>query len=427
MAGPVPSPSARSIRGFDRKANRRRSFGIWAGGVLAFGFAAAFSGSIGLSPWGVLASLVVWLWIADRWMRRPGGVPCLTWHSVSRDAAWLPWADETSVRPETLDRQLGLLSRMGCEAMDTVDFVNRRRQGAPVPEGTVLLHFDDGYLDNWIAAAPLLRRHGARATIFVSLDFLAPDRPLPASLDDTDTPPRWDGYLSWQELAALDAGAFGGVFDVQPHGVDHGRVPTGPEIVDKLTASNWRRLAWVQWSAMPGNKHDWYLAGTPPAVPLGSAVPQSEAALAARAWTGAGLESEEAYENRVRGELRACVQAFRNRLGKEPSLFCWPQNRSSPAGRRIALEEGFIATTAGRGANRPEEDPAILGRVHVGERVAGFDWPWLDDLVFRATVRCFQGNSYWYLPILAARVLKTLGRGLATARGGQARRSEVAL
>ncbi len=409
----IPAPSGN----FDRKAARRRAVAIWAGGIAGLGALAALAPSAGIPAAAPLAALPLWLWLADRkWMRRPGGIPCLTWHSVSRDPSWLPWAAETSVTPETLDRQLRCLSEMGCKPMDTVDFVRRRLSGKPVPPETVLLHFDDGYLDNRVAAAPILRRHGMRATLFVSLDFIEPDRPPVPSLDDTDTPPRWDGYLSWAELAELDAGGFGGVFDVQPHGVDHGRVPTGPRVVDRLTEGNWRRLAWMQWAAMPGAKHGWYRATSPPAVPLGTPVPESEAALAAPAWDGQASETEAAYAERVRRHLRACREAFQAHLGKVPTLFCWPQNRCSALARRIAAEEGYLATTAGRGANREGENPAIISRVHVGERMAGFRWPWMDDLVFRAIVRCFQGNHYWYLVLIAARLLKAAHAGPASRR-----------
>lgn len=405
---PPPLSPCRLTR--SRKHERRRAVAIWGMGLLAICAAFVLALAVGLRAGPVAAAagsaLLVWLVLADRlWMRRPGGVPCLTWHSVSADAGWLPWADAISVRPETLDRQLALLGRMGLRAMDSVEFCKARRAGKPVSPDTVLLHFDDGYLDNWVAAAPILQRHGMRATLFVSLDFIAPERDAPLTLADTTHPPRWDGYLSWGEIAALDAGAFGGVFDIQPHGVDHGRVPVGPRIVDRLSAQNWRRLAWMQWAEMPGDKHDWYRAQTPPARPLGTPVPESDGALAAPALTPDGRESRAAYAARVRRDLRACRTALRARLGKEAALFCWPQNLTSDLARDIAAQAGYLATTAGKGSNRCGEPAAILSRLHVGERVGGFACDWLDDLVFRAGVRCFQGNHYWYLAILGANLI----------------------
>jgi len=404
-----------TLRPKRRKAARRRAVAIWSGGLTGIGALALGATFTGVATGTVMAScfvaLLAWLAIADRaLMRRPGGISCLTWHSVSEDAAWLPWADAISVRPATLDRQLALLRRMGCRPMDTVEFCRRRRAGEAVPRDTILLHFDDGYLDNWVAAAPFLARHEMRATLFVSLDFVAPDRPERLSLADADNPPEWAGYLTWREIARLDSGAFGGVFDIQPHGVDHGRVPTGPRIVDRLTRANWRGHAWVQWAATPGNKHDWYRADSPVAAPLGTPVPESGTALEARAWRDGRLESEAEYAARVRAELATCRAEFEARLGKRPALFCWPQNRTSAIARRIAAEEGYLATTGGLGANRIGEPAGIVSRVHVGERMAGIESAWLDDLGFRATVRCFQGNHYWYLALIALGLLARLAR-----------------
>lgn len=417
-----------SRQGRSRKTERRWALGLWSCGI------AAVLASWGLLNWGAVPAgglpgwcglpvLAGWLWVADGWMRRPGGVPCLTWHSVSADASWLPWAAETSVRPETLDRQLTQLRRLGCTAMDTAEFIRRRRAGQPVPDGTVLLHFDDGYLDNWVAAAPVLRRHGMRATLFVSLEFAAPERPAPQSLDDTSRPARWDGYLSWGEIRKLDQAGADKVFDVQPHGVDHIRVPIGPREVGRLTGENWKRHAWMQWAATDGSKHDWYLPENPPAVPAGTAIPESEAALAAPAYAAGRRESEAEYTARVRAELARCRAEFKARLGKMPELFCWPQNRTSALARRIAAEEGYLATTAGQGANRAAEDPAVISRVHAGENTAGFESALIDAWHFRATVRCFQGNHYWYLLILAAGLCKAVHKRLKRrAQGARHRR-----
>lgn len=400
-----------------RKSARRRAVGLWVGGtgliLMAWVLAVHSSVAAGNLPgWWGLPVLSAWFWIADGWMRRPGGVPCLTWHSVSAKPDWLPWAEEISVRPETLDRQLSELRRMGCHAMDTREFVRRRRACQPVPRGTVLLHFDDGYLDNWVAAAPILQRHGMIATLFVSLEFTAPERPFLPTLAQVSCPPRWDGYLSWGEIAALDRPGPDKVFDVQPHGVNHGRLPSGPRNIGRLNRQNWKFHAWVQWGATRGSKHDWYLSEAPPAVPVGTEIPQSEAALAAPAYVAGRFESSSTYAARVSAELARCRAEFKMRLNKDAEIFCWPQNRTSELARQIATKSGYLATTAGTGVNAASESSSVISRVHIGENVAGFSWPMLDIWHFHATVRCFQGNAYWYLLILVAGISKRLHKRL---------------
>lgn len=391
-----------------RKAKRRealRGFALLCLFALVVGLLLAWvQANIGICTVTAIAVFATFA-IHDRKMRNPGGIPCLTWHSVSAKPDWLPWARNTSVSPATLDRQLSQLCRMGLEPLDTRDFIALRRAGADVPSNAVLLHFDDGYLDNLVAAEPLLRKHNMCATLFISLDFIAPDRELAQQMmlsKDGVLPEHhhgpWDGYLSWREIKALDQGRLSGVFDVQPHGVDHGRVPISDTVVDVLTEANWRKLAWMQWAKMPGDKHDWYVNDAPPVVPLGTPVPQSGSALAARAWDAThGLESEEAFAARVTADFEACHAAFQTQLGKRPEVFCWPQNLTTPVARQLAKTHGYHATTAGRGNNREGENPEIISRLHVGERYAGFANAWIDDLAFRASVRCFQGNTYWYL------------------------------
>lgn len=209
------------------------------------------------------------------------------------------------------------------------------------------------------------------------------------------------------------------MFDVQPHGVDHIRLPAGPAEVGRLSQGNWRRHAWMQWAAMRGSKHDWYRAASPPAVPAGTAIPESEAALAAPAYLDGRYESTAEYSARVRAELSRCRQEFRTRLAKDPLLFCWPQNRTSELARRIAAAQGFLATTGGSGDNGPETDPSVISRVHVGENAAGFVSARIDGWHFRATVRCFQGNFYWYPLILAASLSKAVHKRLRPRRDRQ--------
>jgi peptidoglycan/xylan/chitin deacetylase (PgdA/CDA1 family) len=72
------------------------------------------------------------------------------------------------------------------------------RQGSSMA-GTLSITFDDGYIDNYEIAAPILRRRGLPASLmvssaFIGSDFVAPwDRALPQ-------PPRW---MTWTQLREL--------------------------------------------------------------------------------------------------------------------------------------------------------------------------------------------------------------------------------
>ena len=378
---------------------------------LAGGGLVALAGVPAAGLLGLLAGGAGFLAAARFWRLEPG-VPVLTYHSVSDNAAWLPWRSEISIRPASLDRQLRLFRRMGMQIVDSETLVRARLAGRPVPGNWMALHFDDGYLDNWVAATPILRRHGACAALFVSTDFIAPPQPLRPMLGQ-DGPLRWDGYLSWDELRALEAE---GTFRIEAHGTDHGRIATGPETVDRLTPENAGRLSWMQWARMPGDKHDWYLRRNRP-VPLGSAVPVSAPALAARGWSPeTGQESDAAYDARVRAVLATSREVIAREMGRAPVLFCWPQNQTSDRARALAREAGFLATTAGQARNTASDPAATLSRVHIGEDYAGFRCGWIDDLAVRAQIRCFQGYVGWVAVLGAVGALRRVVRLLARLR-----------
>jgi peptidoglycan/xylan/chitin deacetylase (PgdA/CDA1 family) len=386
----------------NRKRERLLRSGAWLGAMAA---AAAISSTIWLSldpvvsvPLG-LGVLGLAAAVGDRWMRCEGGVAILNYHSVSGDQRWLDWVGPISVTPETFARQLDLLRRLGCTILSTSALVIARRNCTPLPPRSVVIHFDDGYLDNWVAAYPILRRHQAPATIFVLVDFIDPELAPRPSLDDVAARRckagdlRWDGYLNLGELQALQGS---GLVDVEAHGTDHSHVDTGPEATAEITSENWRQLSCLQWRAMTGCRAEWHRCAVPPALPLGTPVRPHAPALAAHAWLGDRLETDAEYRERVRTILRRSRLALGRVLGREISIFCWPENQTTPVARALAHEVGFLATTAGIGENRADEPWQILSRWSVTEGILGWRSAWLDDLWFRANVRLFQGNYYWY-------------------------------
>jgi hypothetical protein len=390
-----------------RRDERKRRVRAWAA-------CAGAGGGAGLLLWLILGgwpgaalalgALLAGLAFGHRFMIAPPGVPILTYHPVSPDPSWLPWGDEIAVHPDTLRQHLAAMRGMGCEVVSTRRLIEARRLGEPLPKRPVVLHFDDGYLDNRLYAAPILREADASATFYASLDFVAPG-------EDLRTGPDPRGYMNWPELAELDADP---LFEVEPHGIDHGRVAISARTVGTLTEANWRSLAWMQWAATPGSKHDWYLHDTPLAVPLGSPVPESEGALAAPAFRDGRRESAEEYRARVADHLGRCMAEFEHRLGRRPHTFCWPENRVSAPAREIAAALGYEATTGGEWRNTPSEPPSILSRIHAGDRALGFRFAPAERLHIRAVIGLFEGNHYWYLvtgPMsLARRLVFALSR-----------------
>ncbi|MEJ2888017.1 polysaccharide deacetylase family protein [Actinomycetospora aeridis] len=89
------------------------------------------------------------------------------YHSVDPD-----WDQELSVEPDAFARQCAVLARRRVVSLDAVEA--RLAAGAALPRRRVLLTFDDGFADNAVHAAPVLRRHGLPATFFIVAASLTP-------------------------------------------------------------------------------------------------------------------------------------------------------------------------------------------------------------------------------------------------------------
>jgi peptidoglycan/xylan/chitin deacetylase (PgdA/CDA1 family) len=71
-----------------------------------------------------------------------------------------------SVRPEAFEQQLRTLRRLGFRSGGQDD-LGRMARGQRLDGRLVFLTFDDGYVDNYATARPLLDAHGFRALIFI--------------------------------------------------------------------------------------------------------------------------------------------------------------------------------------------------------------------------------------------------------------------
>lgn len=74
--------------------------------------------------------------------------------------------------PEAFERQLLELRRRGYRFISLADLVADLSSGKPEPHLSVVVTFDDGWMDNHECAFPVLKRLGVPATFFVTSDHL---------------------------------------------------------------------------------------------------------------------------------------------------------------------------------------------------------------------------------------------------------------
>lgn len=137
------------------------------------------------SPEGMRAKLVRWacrtgaVWVLECLTRQPS-LTVIGYHRVG-DPAESPYDPGVfDCSPEQLNQQITYLkSRFHVVELQEAQELISRPERLRHPH--VLLTFDDGYLDNYAVAVPILKSHGVQGTFF-----------LPTSFTGTDRLPWWD-------------------------------------------------------------------------------------------------------------------------------------------------------------------------------------------------------------------------------------------
>ncbi len=236
-------------------------------------------------------------------------VPVLMYHHVR------PGGGMIATTPEHFEDQLRWLARRDYRTLSTAEFLQHLRQGG-APHRSVLITFDDGYLDNWVYAAPLLRRYGMRATVFIVTGWVG-EGPVRPCLDDDAALPETPEHrecerriemgradeviLRWPEIRIIRDR---GVMEFHSHTHTHTR--------------------WDLRDATIKNTH-------------------------------------------MREELARSRECLRQHLGEVSDQLCWPQGYFDDDYIRIAREAGFhyLYTTRAFGRNRQGTDPSSIFRFAV--------------------------------------------------------------
>ncbi len=99
--------------------------------------------------------------------------PVLMYHYVLDTE--LAKKDKRIITPETFEQQMRFLKVNDYNVISLEEFSVYLREKKRVPRNTAVLTFDDGHLDNYVNAYPILKKYGLKATMFVIVDSL--DKP----------------------------------------------------------------------------------------------------------------------------------------------------------------------------------------------------------------------------------------------------------
>jgi peptidoglycan/xylan/chitin deacetylase (PgdA/CDA1 family) len=126
------------------------------------------------------------------------------------------WPNPTTVPTAVFEEQMELLGELGYVPVSLDVVRDHYLYDIELPQGAILITFDDGYRDNLENALPVLRRYGYPAVLFVPIGYLDDGRPLPHEESLRVLGIR-NETLGWDELAELEAGAV----RVESHGIGH--------------------------------------------------------------------------------------------------------------------------------------------------------------------------------------------------------------
>ena len=125
-----------------------------------------------------------------------------------------PVSREITVRPEEFAWQMDYLARQGFRAVSLSEFEALRAKRAPLRENCVLITFDDGYEDNLLYAAPVLKKHGFPAVVFIVANFIGKQSADVLPYADER---QYGRFLSQEQIRELITAGF----DVGSHTLNH--------------------------------------------------------------------------------------------------------------------------------------------------------------------------------------------------------------
>lgn len=129
-------------------------------------------------------------------------VPILMYHYIGNNPNPADKArDSLSVAPDKFDGQMKYLADNGFNAISFDTLYAFLKGSASVPPKPVIITFDDGYIDFYLNAYPILRKYNLRAVLFVPTGLI-----------------NQGYYMNWNQIREIDSS---GLVSFQAHSTTH--------------------------------------------------------------------------------------------------------------------------------------------------------------------------------------------------------------
>ena len=204
-------------------------------------------------------------------------LPVLMYHGLCEDESR---RNQYMIDPKCFENDLQYLKNHGYNTILISELIDSVKNDKPLPENPIILTFDDGYLNNYTYAYPLLKKYGMKAVI----------SPIGISADEAEyemyRSPLWS-QCQWKELKEMSDS---GLIEIQNHTYDLHHIS--------------------------GEKR-------------GAAIVKGE--------------SDEEYKIRLKEDLKKANESIKKNVGKTPQTFVYPFGAKSQGTEEIVRSMGFEA------------------------------------------------------------------------------------
>jgi peptidoglycan/xylan/chitin deacetylase (PgdA/CDA1 family) len=155
-------------------------------------------------------------------------IPVLMYHHVNKVGSFI------NISPEMFDKQMRYLREKGYHTINSKDYLEILNGKKKISKKTVMITFDDGWLDNWVYAYPIIKKYEIKAVLFIitslisnknkrltnenKLDISLPDHK--GCIDKIKSGSFSEVMLSWEEIKEMEDS---GLIDIQSHSHTHER------------------------------------------------------------------------------------------------------------------------------------------------------------------------------------------------------------
>ena len=156
-------------------------------------------------------------------------------------------SDPLSISVRDFDLQMKFLADSGCITITPEELYGGLNGEIELPPKPVLITFDDGYIDNYTNAFPILKKYNLRATIFVIPTFTG----------------AYPGYLNWEQLREMESAGV----TVESHTLTHPKLEELPDDEIRSELLNSKMLLEqqlghpVEFLAYPTGTYNLHIAG----------------------------------------------------------------------------------------------------------------------------------------------------------------------